>query len=143
MDDELPPEKAVAVRRHLETCPVCRDRYAALLETDAMVKDMAPLSPSPDFDRTFWRKIAELEDRRDSRPWRRAWLTGWRPLLVPGLAAAAAAVIIFLYTGQDKGPTPEEVFIAQNMELFENYDVIDQLDLLEQLDAVETMKEPS
>jgi len=142
MDDELPPEDSAAVRRHLETCPGCRDRYAALMRTDATIKGMAALEPSPDFDRTFWRKVADLEDRGKSRAWLRSWLTGWRPLLASGLAAAAAAVIL-IYSGQVGGPTPEEVFIAQNMELLENYDVLEHLDMLEQLDAVETMKEPS
>ncbi len=142
MDDELPPEHCAAVRRHLETCPACQRRYTALLRTDAMVKGMAPLEPSPDFDRGFWRKIAELEDRGRGRARFRSWLAGWRPLFASGLAAAAAAVI-FIYSAQDRGPTPEEVFIAQHMDLLENYDVIEHLDMLEQFDAIEAMKGPS
>jgi anti-sigma factor RsiW len=142
MDDELPPEQKAAIRRHMESCPVCRQRYEALQQADAMVKGMKPLEPSADFDRTFWRKVADLEDRATSRSWLRTFLTGWRPVLASGLAAGIAAAI-FIYTGQSKGPTAEEVFIAQNMELLQNYDVIDHLDMLEQWDAIETMKEPS
>ncbi len=142
IDDELPPADAAAVRLHMETCPVCQGRHAALLRADTMIKTMAPLEPSLDFDRAFWGKVADLEARRERRIWLPSWLPGWRPVLASGLAAAAAAVI-FIYSGHDKGPTPEEMFIAQNMELFENYDVINQLDMLEQLDVIGAMKEPS
>jgi len=142
MDDELSPEHAAAVRRHMETCPVCRQRFETLQQTDAMVRGMATLEPSADFNRSFWRKIAEIEDGRTNRSRLRAWLTGWRPVLASGLAAGVAAVI-FIYSGQSQGPTPEEMFIAQNIELFQNFDLIEQLDMLEQLDTVENIKEPS
>lgn len=142
MDGELSSEDAAAVRRHMATCPECRRGFEALLQTDAMIKGMAPVEPSADFDRTFWRKVADLDDRRAGRSWLRTLLTGWRPLLASGLAAGAAAVI-FIYNARDTGPSAEEVFIAQNMELLENYDLIDQLDMLEQWDDIESMKEPS
>jgi anti-sigma factor RsiW len=142
MDDELPPVQATAIRRHMESCPVCRQRFEALQQADAMIKGMAPLEPSADFDRTFWRKVADLEDRATSHSWLRTLVTGWRPVLASGLVAGLAAAV-FIYAGHGKGPTAEEVFIAQNMELLENYDVIDHLDMLEHWDAIETMKGPS
>jgi anti-sigma factor RsiW len=142
MDDELSPEQNAAIRRHMQTCPACRQHFEALQRTDAMVKGMQPLAPSADFDRNFWRKVADLENRRTGRSWLRAMLTGWRPVLASGLAAGIAAAI-FIYTAHDNGPTLEEAIIAQNMELLQNYDVIDHLNLLEHWDAIETMKEPS
>jgi len=142
MDDELLPEQKAAIRQHMETCPVCRQRFEALQQTDAMINGMEPLEPSADFNRNFWSKVADLENRATKRSWLRVLLTGWRPVLASGMAAGIAAVIL-IYTGQGKGPNPEEVFIAQNMDLLQNYDVIDHLDMLEQWDAIETMKEPS
>jgi hypothetical protein len=56
---------------------------------------------------------------------------------------AAAAVVIFIAIGGNRGPTPEEIFIARNMELLQDFDMIDHLDMLEHLDDLETMKEPS
>jgi len=142
MDNQLPPEHAAAVRRHMATCTTCRKRFEALQQADAIIRSMAGSEPSADFDRNFWRKVADLESRRAKRSWLRPLLTGWRPVLASGMAVGVAAVILF-YTSQGKEPSPEEVFIAQNMELLQNYDVIDHLELLEQWDAIETMKEPS
>jgi anti-sigma factor RsiW len=142
LDGELPPEQSAAVRRHLDRCPGCRRQYDILRQNDAMVRGMAPLTPSADFDRTFWHKVAQWDERRNSRSWFQVLWGRWRPALAAGVAAAAA-VVIFIAIGVNRGPTPEEVFIAQNMELLEDFDMIDHLDILEQLDAVETMKEPS
>ena len=140
MDGELSQAQQEMLHRHMETCPQCRERFQALQKTDAMIREMETPAPTADFDRTFWRKVADLEDRRTKHPWLRFFLTGWRPVLATGVAAGLAAVI-FISTGRDQGLTPEEMFIAQNVELLRNFDVIDQLDLLEQWDAVQTMKD--
>lgn len=143
MDGELSPEHAAAVRRHLDHCDACRRHYDILRQTDAMVRGMSPLTPSADFDRTFWQKAAQWDEHRPGHFWLQVLWGRWRLALAAGVAAAAAAVVIFVAIGGNKGPTPEEVFIAQNMELLENFDMIEHLDMLEHLDAVETMKEPS
>jgi hypothetical protein len=104
---------------------------------------MAPLEPSAEFESTFWRKVAEQRERQSGGAWLRGLWVGWRPALVAGIAAAAAVVVISVVIRSPHGPTAEQVFMAQNMELLENYDIIDHLDMLEHLDAVETMKEPS
>jgi anti-sigma factor RsiW len=143
LDGELSAEQSAAVRRHVDQCPACRQHYDILRQTDAMVRGMPPLTPSEDFDRTFWSKVADHDERRSDRTWLRIQWGRWRPALAAGVAAAAAAVVIFVAVGGSKAPTAEEVFIAQNMELLDNFDMIDHLDMLEQLEAVETMKEPS
>jgi anti-sigma factor RsiW len=142
VDGELSPAHSAAVRRHIAACPLCRRRFDALQDGDALIRGMPALEPSAAFDRTFWRKIAELEEHRASRAGLRYLLTGWRPLLAAGLAAGVVAVI-FMHGARSKRLSPEELFIARNMELLENYDVIDQMDILEQWDVVENMKEPS
>lgn len=143
MDGELSAEQAAAVRRHMDQCAACRRHYDVQRLTEAMVQRMAPLTPSEDFDRTFWNKVADQDERRSDRVWLGIQWGRWRPALAAGVAAAAAAVVIFVAVGGNKAPTAEEVFIAQNMELLDNLDMIDHLEMLEQLDAVETMKEPS
>jgi anti-sigma factor RsiW len=143
VDGELSAEQSAAVRRHLDQCHACRRQFDILRQTDAAVRAMAPLEPSADFDRTFWSKVAAWEDRRTGRSWLQVFWMRWRPALAAGVAAAAASAVIFVAVGNRRTPTPEEVFIAQNMELLENFDMIEHLDMLEHLDAVETMEEPS
>jgi anti-sigma factor RsiW len=143
MDGELAPEQSAAVRRHMENCPRCRRQFDILRQTDALVQGMETLEPSADFDRTFWRKVADQQERPSSGAWLRSLWVGWRPALVAGVAAATAVVVISVAIRSHKGPTPDEVFMAQNMELLENFDMIDHLEMLEHLDAIGTMKEPS
>ena len=142
LDGELSPEHAMVVRRHVDRCPECRALFETLQQTDGMIREMAPVEPSVDFDRIFWRKVDELEEHGRRRSWLRYALTGWRPVLAAGLAAGLAAVV-FIHSGHERKPTREELFITQNMELLQNFDVIEHLDMLEQWDAIETMKEPS
>jgi anti-sigma factor RsiW len=143
LDGELAPEQSLAVHRHLETCEACQRQLDILRQNDTMIQGMAPLAPSAGFESTFWAKVAEQQERKTFGPWLRVLWTDWRPALVAGVAAATAVVVISVAVRVHRGPTPEEVFIAQNMELLENFDMIDQLDLLEKLDAAQTMKEPS
>lgn len=141
LDGELAPEQSVAVHSHLKTCEACQRQLDILRKSDAMVQTMAPLTPSADFDNIFWAKIAAQPERKTAGAWLRVLWTGWRSAIVAGLAAAAAMVIIFVTINVHRGPTPEEVFIAQNMELLKGFDIIGQLDML-QLDAMEIMREP-
>jgi anti-sigma factor RsiW len=141
-DGELPPEESGIVVSHLESCPQCRQRFDAIKHADEAIKGMAGIEPSAGFDRVFWRKVADLENRKKSRFRLGALLAGWRPLLATGVAAAIA-VAILIYTGQNKKMTQDEALIAQNMELLQDYDLIDQLDMLENWDDIQTVKEPS
>ena len=143
VDGELSPEQSAAVHRHMDQCAACRRQYDILRQTDAVVRKMSPLAPSADFDRSFWNKVADLDERRTDRAWLQVFWERWRPALAAGVAAAAAAAVIFVAIGGNRKPTPEEVFIARNMELLEDFDMIEHLDMLEHMDAVEAMKEPS
>jgi hypothetical protein len=101
---------------------------------------MATMEPSADFDRTFWRRIDELEEpgvRSDRFLFQ---IFGRWPALAAGLTAAGLAFLL-IFTGRGGDLTPEEVFIAQNMEFLQEYDMIEYLDILEQWDALESMKE--
>jgi anti-sigma factor RsiW len=141
LDGELSATHEAAVRRHLETCPLCQQRLEALQLTDESIQHMAQIEPSADFDRTFWRRIDEMEEEetRGARDFPRIF--GRWPALATGLTAVCLA-FFFIYIGLIGGDlTPEEVFIAQNMELLQDYDMIEHLDILEQWDVLENMKE--
>jgi len=142
IDGELHQKVGAAVRRHMEVCHKCQQRFEDLQKTDEMIGDMATMEPSADFDRTFWRKVDELENRNRERSWLISMLTGRRPLIAAG-AIAALMVIFFIYTGHNGRLTSEEMFIAQNMELMQDYDLIERLDMLEKWDDIESVKEAS
>jgi anti-sigma factor RsiW len=141
-DGELSGEESEAIRHHLESCPLCRQRFEGMRKADAVVRGVALIDPSPDFDRVFWRKIADLENREKSRFRIGSLLSGWRPFFATGVAAAITAAIL-IYTGQNKNSTQDEAVIAQNIELLQDYDVIEQLDILEHWNDLETIREPS
>lgn len=142
IDNELPQEIGAAVRRHMEDCHECQQRFEALQKTDEKIRGMATMEPSADFDRIFWRKVDELENRNKEPSWLISMLTGRRPLIA-ACAIAALMAIFFIYADYNKSLTSEEMFIAQNMELLQDYDLIENLDMLEQWDNIEAVKEPS
>lgn len=140
LDGELPSTSEAALRRHLETCSLCQERLEMLRQANAVVRDLAPIEPSEGFDRSFWHRIDELEKRGAAgerhlfRIFRR-----W-PAFAAGLTAASL-VFVLIFTGRGGDLTPEEIFIAQNMELLQEYDMIEYLDMLENWDVLEVMKE--
>lgn len=141
LDGELSGKTADAVKRHVEGCRACRDQLAALERADGMVRKMPVLAPSADFNRTFWQKVEQLEaSPRRLLGWR-WWLTGWRPMLAGGLAGLAVAVYVAM--GPQKALTPEEMFIADNIELLDDFEVIRHLDMLESWEALDTMETQS
>jgi hypothetical protein len=139
MDGELTKQQAHNVRQHLQGCESCRRRLAALKTTDTLIQGLAAIEPSVDFDRSFWRKVDDLEARRRNRWWTRWMYPIWRPALATGLAAGLA-MGIFILNRPDKGVDIEDRFIAENIELLDDYDLIQNLDILENWDAVEAMK---
>jgi anti-sigma factor RsiW len=140
LDGELPAATEADVRRHLEICPRCRQRLEILRQADTAVQGIPPIEPSEDFERSFWGRIDELEGqgRRSERLFSRIF--GRWPAMAAGLTAAGL-LFLLIYTGREADLTPEEVFIAQNMELLQEYDMIEYLDILEQWDVFESMEE--
>ncbi len=138
LDGELPQAQSDAVKAHLDVCPECLGVVETLRRNDTLIRDLPALEPSADFDRTFWEKVNTLE-KGDRRFGVRRFFSGWRPVWAGAMAGLAVAVVIYLNTADPL--TPEEVFIAEHMELLEEYDLIGQLEMLEDLEAFDTMKE--
>ncbi len=96
---ELSPEGRRRVEAHLGTCEVCREALASMRVYDELVRDVkAEPVPEPDWSRM------ELALRREARRARRRI----GPAVWVGLAAAAAAVLAFLYTQRG---APEETLV--------------------------------
>lgn len=142
MDGELSENQAQSVRRHLAGCEPCRQLLEELKAADAMIQGLETMEPSADFERTFWRKVNEHQERQRSRWWARWTRPGWRPALAAGLAAGLA-IGVFIFNGPDNGVSPEDRFMAENIELLNDYDLIDNLEILENWEALDAMKELS
>lgn len=114
----LEPPEATAFRRHLESCVVCRDEFAAF----GPVVDALPLSapPCPPPRALRARILAEARagsetrsesGQRRSRPRRRRGFTIPRPALAYG-AAAVLAVAVLAFIGFAPSSDPSSRVIA-------------------------------
>lgn len=157
MNDKCPREKELSafldqalsnsgmdrVRSHLKDCAVCRGKLAGWQQTDEMIRHLPELSPSAGFDTDFWNKVAREEAKRRKTFRRATWMErfifGWRPVLAAGLTAGVLAGL-FLFIRPDPGPSYEEVFISDNMELFSDFEMIEHLDLFENWEAVQSLE---
>ena len=142
MDGELSATEEQSVRQHLAHCQTCQRQLEALAATDDMVRALDVLEPSEGFERTFWRRVADMETRQADRWWMRLNRPVWRPALAMGLVAGLA-VGIFVMRLPEKGVSLEDRFMAENVELLNEYDLIHNLEILENWEALEAMKELS
>lgn len=142
IDGELDDARMLQVRSHIDSCTPCREKLDALLATDKMIQEVDDVEPSADFNHKFWRNISELKQHSAPFAWKQWLQPGWRPAMAVGLAAGIVFGIMML-TGPAQDVSPEEMFLADNIEFLEAYDVIRHLDILENWDALEAMKERS
>ncbi len=142
MDGALSQADTQQVRRHLESCKACRQQLADLQATDGLLQKLEPLEPSPGFEHTFWRKVAELEEASRPSWWARYTRPVWRPALAAGVAAGLIAGVL-IFNSPGTRVSPEDRFMADNVEFLTEYDLIHNLDLLEDWEAIEAMKASS
>jgi anti-sigma factor RsiW len=140
MDGELSASETQEVRRHLEACGRCRRQLADLQATERILTKMEQPEPSIGFDRAFWDKVADLETSRQIDWWKRYLQPAWGPVLAAGLVCGIIAAGWILNATSDS-VSPEDLFMAENIEFLNNYDLIDNLEILENWDAIEAMKE--
>ena len=89
IDNELDPQTAEAVDRHLATCSACRNEFE---ELRLIVQQSATLEPLEPPDRLYW-TIRNKGRSAQHRPWFVPRKIGW--VLVPALATAALMLALF------------------------------------------------
>jgi len=133
-DNELSSRRAGEVYKHLQTCSDCRKKLREIEALNSLLSTLPEREFSPDFERSFWKKI-DAEDSRQAERHRRFF--GWRPILAGGLAAGLVAGLffgVFEYRSH-QGISQEEIFMAENMELLNDFEPIRNLDFLEYWEA--------
>lgn len=141
LDQALAGDRARQVRRHLAGCEDCRRRLADLQQTDDMIRSLPSITPSAGFDAGFWEKVERLEARQARPAWIQVLLGGWRPVLVATTTAAIVLAAIVFYPRAAPGPTMEELFMVDNVEMLDELELIQQLEMFEHWDDIQSMEE--
>ena len=138
LTEELAPEALLRARRHLDECPECT---ATLAEYRELLEGLARSVPEPPAIHPGAYR-AELRDKlqaRDRR--RRVW---WRPpvpLALSASVAAAALVLVTLYSTRQMGEHRdltafEETAMGVRLEMLKEAPVVEKLDLLEDMEII-------
>jgi anti-sigma factor RsiW len=138
IDGELPEDLSRQVMRHMDDCRACRNEFGRLTSIHTMLRGMREIEPSPQFERTFWKKINAIkEKKRNRRPFQNFVSWAFRPSWAAA-AAVAAIVAGIIFSAQQNTPrwNPVDISISQDLELYSEYEMIDQLDLLENWDEI-------
>ncbi len=143
IDGELPPEKRNQIRTHLDSCDICRTEYNTLTGLDIQLRSLPEIEPSEGFERAFWKKVADWEERKERSAFRAFFGRGWRPYVVSGMAALMIVFGLHFFNLAAPAPTPEDVMMAEQMDLLLDYDIISHLELLENWEAITAVGEPS
>ncbi|MBI4859235.1 MAG: hypothetical protein HY815_03040 [Candidatus Riflebacteria bacterium] len=85
-------EKKAEARRHLESCPACRDEFEALAQVQAALRLTTPLPPADLVDRTVQRALSDERGRGRPVPLIARLATLVR---LTALAATAAVCLVF------------------------------------------------
>lgn len=89
IDNELDPQTAEEINRHLTTCAACRQEFEELRR---IVQQSAALEPIEPPDRLYWTIRNKARSARP-RPWLTPQKVGW--VLVPALVTAAVLLMVF------------------------------------------------
>jgi hypothetical protein len=142
-DGELSGDAAAHMETHLAVCKGCRRLLISFQTMDRLVGDLAEISVSPAFERSFREHLEKLDRGPSGLERMRALLSGWRPVWAAGVAACLVAGLFLYNHNGDEAISIEEIVIVENMDLFQDFELIEKLTLLEAWDRVSEGAEPS
>jgi anti-sigma-K factor RskA len=129
MAGDLTEQEVAEVREHLASCRACWEERDVMSEATSIVPPLGRVEPRPGFAV----RVAALAAERRPRPIGAPW---WRWAFGGGLAAAAAAVAVLVIAPATRKTPPDDVTLAQRLELFEDLNVVQNQDALKDLDVV-------
>ncbi len=137
VDGELPALRHKQVEAHLAGCSSCSGTVALIRSALSTLSRLPAFEPSSAMRRAVLRRIDEPASALERLA------AFFKPLLMPalGMAAAALTVVVLAHRAQGDPPDAEAVFLAQNMEVLEDYEVLglspDDLDVVLHLHELE------
>jgi anti-sigma factor RsiW len=140
LDGELPEAERKALEAALEADPALRATLAQLEGAVAAVKALPDPAASAALRRAV---LAQVDGPQTLSERLKAFFTLPRLVPIGGLAAAAVLAVVVSQRGADKPPAdPEQLFVAQNMEMLEDLDLLglehpDDLEVVMRLDELE------
>jgi anti-sigma factor RsiW len=142
LDNELSPTQRSSVAAHLEECTLCREELLILGNVVEKLVHLEATEPSPDLARRFKQRF-----QTEQRPGFLQALSDF--LTLPKTRVLVGASCLALLTGlatvflraEKPLENPDEVMIAQNLELLSDYEAIESLEILENLDVISAMED--
>ena len=139
LDGELDPEERASFERELERSSDLRAALQVRNELDRSLQELPQVEPSPQFESSFWARLAREEEPRG---WRAAvvGLRSWGPIFAgPALAAA----VLFLVLGNPSLPQSDWELLADaegfELVLSEDPELLAALEVLEAWDGTEAL----
>ena len=130
IDKELSDYRTKEIQEHIETCEKCRNEISLIRQIENTMKDVPEIEPSADFERSFWKKIDAIEDKK--KRWSISHLSffKYRPYAAATMIAILIAGFAFYYKAHQISKA-DEIIIAEHLELLKDFNTIDHMDLLE------------
>jgi len=132
MDGELPDDRIRFIEHHLSICQMCSDELHSLQTLKGLLHDLDDVPVSMDFDRNFWKKVDEYEEKRLPALFGGWFARGWRVGIAPLLATFILIIGVTVVRNTQNIPFSDTLLVEQ-MDLYLDYDVVNNLDVLEQL----------
>lgn len=143
LDGELTHDQMEDVRSHVITCNTCRRHLEEFQRTEKMVLSIPEIEPSQTFEAAFWKKIADSEKPKTRVPVFRFLRFRLASLAAVSLTAAIAFWGLVIWNPVSSSPDPDQIVVAENLELFQNLQEIHHLELLENWETIVNMDESS
>ena len=137
LDDEVTPQEGEMIRRHLESCPLCREELNELAGTRVRLRQTLSIAAlGDDYSRHAWGKIREGIDMDGVKPQSSGGLSGFFPRrpawkwaafsLASVIVLVGAAITIPSLFGDDKGVMAREIATTdQNvMNIFDDESIV-------------------
>lgn len=128
------------VTAHMDACPACAERLAALRSTMAVMDEWTAPEPSAYFDSRLQARLREV--MAEPRPWWQALLrpvTGWKPAMAMALTAVltvGVGMYMNLIVDNPPGQTTQTVSAVSDLErLDQDQDVLTNFEFVDDSSA--------